>query len=150
MSETSTIRITRRWPDADATSPAALMTPKAAGMISAPPSVRTGSGDRRDRLEFPRFFIAVPKGSKLRTDHRSAGRQHGIGSDHSPGTIDADYRGEVMIAVINQRKQKIRLSGGDRIAQMVISRVFKADLKVVAALDETDRNAGGFGHTGIK
>jgi len=81
---------------------------------------------------------------------RSLAVKHGIGLINSPGTIDADYRGEVMIAVINLGKKSYTFHRGDRIAQMVINRVFKATLNVVSKLDETDRNAGGFGHTGIQ
>ena len=97
------------------------------------------------------FSIAIPEGFEAQIRPRSGlAVKHGIGLINSPGTIDADYRGEVMIAVINLGKKSYSFHRGDRIAQMVINRVFKATLNVVAKLDETDRNTGGFGHTGIK
>ena len=97
------------------------------------------------------FAMALPNGFEAQIRPRSGlAVKHGIGIINAPGTIDADYRGEVMIAVINQGRKSYTFHRGDRIAQMVINRIFKATLKVVAKLDETDRNAGGFGHTGIK
>jgi len=97
------------------------------------------------------FSIAIPEGFEAQIRPRSGlAVKHGIGLINSPGTIDADYRGEVMIAVINLGRKSYTFHRGDRIAQMVINRAFKAKLKVVEKLDETDRNVGGFGHTGIK
>ena len=74
--------------------------------------------------------------------------KHGIGLVNSPGTIDADYRGEVKIAVINFGQSAYTFHRGDRIAQMVIQKVYQAELQPVQQLDETSRNTGGFGHTG--
>jgi dUTP pyrophosphatase len=74
--------------------------------------------------------------------------KHGIGLINSPGTIDADYRGEIKIAVINLGPAPYTFRRGDRIAQMVIKKVYLARLDVVEELDETKRNTGGFGHTG--
>jgi dUTP pyrophosphatase len=67
---------------------------------------------------------------------------------NSPGTIDADYRGEVMIAVINLAPAAYTVRRGDRIAQMVIQRVYQARLEEVRQLETTGRSTGGFGHTG--
>ena len=75
--------------------------------------------------------------------------KHGIGLINSPGTIDSDYRGEIMIAVINLGKNRYTIRRGDRIAQMIIQRVYQARLNIVEHLDETERNTGGFGHTGL-
>jgi dUTP pyrophosphatase len=75
--------------------------------------------------------------------------KHGIGLINSPGTIDSDYRGEVMIAVINLGKKRYTVHRGERIAQMIINKVYRASLKVVEQLDETERDTGGFGHTGL-
>jgi len=95
------------------------------------------------------FAVAIPEGFEIQIRPRSGlAVNHGIGIINSPGTIDADYRGEVKIAVINLGGKKYTVKRGDRIAQMVIKRVYQARLKVVEQLDETDRNSGGFGHTG--
>jgi dUTP pyrophosphatase len=69
---------------------------------------------------------------------------------NSPGTIDADYRGEIGIVMINHGEETATLQPGDRIAQLVISPVHRAELVVAEDLDETGRSAGGFGHTGIE
>jgi len=152
MTETLTIRITRLRPDSDADIPLPqYMTPQAAGLDVC-------AAVRNDLILEPGaialiptgFSIAVPEGFEAQIRPRSGlAVKHGIGLINSPGTIDADYRGEVMIAVINLGRKRYTFHRGDRIAQMVINRVFKATLKVVAKLDETDRNTGGFGHTGI-
>ena len=95
------------------------------------------------------FAIAIPGGFEAQIRPRSGlAAKHGIGLINSPGTIDADYRGEVMIPVINLGKKDYTIHRGDRIAQMVIKRVYQARLQVVEHLDETIRNDGGFGHTG--
>ena len=96
------------------------------------------------------FAIAIPEGYEAQIRPRSGlAATHGIGIINSPGTIDADFRGEVKIAVINLGKRDYSLCRGDRIAQMVIKRYYHARLKVVQQLDETERNTGGFGHTGF-
>jgi dUTP pyrophosphatase len=153
MTETPTIRITRLRPDSDADIPLPqYMTPQAAGLDVC-------AAIRNDLVLEPGaitliptgFFIAIPEGFEAQIRPRSGlAVKHGIGLINSPGTIDADYRGEVMIAVINLGRKSYIFHRGDRIAQMVINRVFKATLKVVEKLDETDRNTGGFGHTGIR
>jgi dUTP pyrophosphatase len=74
--------------------------------------------------------------------------KHGIGLINSPGTIDTDYRGEIKIAVINLGTKPYTFRRGDRIAQMIIKKVYFARLEIVEELDETKRNTGGFGHTG--
>jgi dUTP pyrophosphatase len=96
------------------------------------------------------FAIAVPEGFEAQIRPRSGlAVKHGIGIINSPGTIDSDYRGEVKIAVINLGEKNYTFRRGDRIAQMVVKRVYQARLKVVEQLDETVRNTGGFGHTGL-
>jgi dUTP pyrophosphatase len=95
------------------------------------------------------FAVAIPEGFEAQIRPRSGlAVKHGIGLINSPGTIDADYRGEVKIAVINLGTEPYIFKRGDRVAQMVIKRVYQARLKVVDKLDETERNTGGFGHTG--
>jgi dUTP pyrophosphatase len=95
------------------------------------------------------FAMALPVGYEAQIRPRSGlAVKHGIGLINSPGTIDADYRGEVMIAVINLGPQPYTFQRGDRVAQMIIHRVHQAELQEVEYLDETHRNTGGFGHTG--
>ena len=95
------------------------------------------------------FAIALPAGFEAQIRPRSGlAVKHGIGLINSPGTIDADYRGEIMIAVINLGVQSYTFHRGDRIAQMVIKKVHQVRLDVVEELDETGRSTGGFGHTG--
>jgi dUTP pyrophosphatase len=95
------------------------------------------------------FAIALPQGFEAQIRPRSGlAIKHGIGLINSPGTIDADYRGEIKIAVINLGPAPYTFRRGDRIAQMVIKKVYLARLDVVEELGETERNTGGFGHTG--
>ena len=76
--------------------------------------------------------------------------KQGITCLNTPGTIDADYRGEIKVILINLSKEPQIINDGDRIAQMVFQSVEKVDWELVVALDETQRGAGGFGHTGKK
>jgi dUTP pyrophosphatase len=126
------------------------MTPKAAGMdICAAIEKDLVLGKGVVALIPTGFAVAIPEGFEIQIRPRSGlAVNHGIGLINSPGTIDADYRGEIKIAVINLGGKKYTVKRGDRIAQMVIKRVYQARLKVVEQLDETDRNSGGFGHTG--
>lgn len=95
------------------------------------------------------FAMALPSGFEAQIRPRSGlAVQYGITIINAPGTIDADYRGEVKIGLINLGLQPVTLKRGDRIAQMVVQRVVQARINEVEALEETDRNAGGFGHTG--
>ncbi len=95
------------------------------------------------------FAMALPDGFEAQVRPRSGlAVKHGIGIINAPGTIDADYRGEVKIALINLGPETVTLNRGDRIAQMVIQQVYRARVNVVEQLDDTDRSAGGFGHTG--
>jgi len=94
--------------------------------------------------------VALPPGFEAQIRPRSGlAFRHGIGIINAPGTIDADYRGEIKVALINLGKRPYTVSRGDRIAQMVVQKVFQAALDIVDALEETERNDGGFGHTGI-
>jgi dUTP pyrophosphatase len=95
------------------------------------------------------FAMELPPGYEAQIRPRSGlAVKHGIGLINSPGTIDADYRGEVMIAVINLGPRPYTFHRGDRVAQMIINRVHQAESMEVEHLDETRRNTGGFGHTG--
>ena len=95
--------------------------------------------------------ISVPPGYEAQIRPRSGiALKHGVGMVNSPGTIDADYRGEIGIILINWGKDPFVIQRGDRIAQMVIARVCRAEFREVEELDETERGDGGFGHSGIK
>ncbi len=97
------------------------------------------------------LFIALPEGYEAQIRPRSGlAIKQGITCLNSPGTIDADYRGEIKIILINLSAETHTISNGDRIAQMIINKYEKVELRSVEVLDETDRNSGGFGHTGIQ
>jgi dUTP pyrophosphatase len=94
--------------------------------------------------------IELPNGYEAQVRSRSGlAIKHGISCLNSPGTIDADYRGEIKVILINLSEKPVVIRRGDRIAQLVISKVSKAELFEVQELSETDRGSGGFGHTGI-
>jgi len=96
------------------------------------------------------FAVALPAGFELQVRPRSGlAVKHGITLINSPGTIDADYRGEVRIAMVNLGKNVFTVNRGDRIAQLVLAPVVRACLEIVEELDATERGAGGFGHTGV-
>jgi len=96
------------------------------------------------------IYISLPVGYEAQIRPRSGlAIKHGIGIVNSPGTIDADYRGLINIILINFSKDPYVVKRGSRIAQMIISKVTQADLEVVTELDRTERNTGGFGHTGV-
>ncbi len=97
------------------------------------------------------FALSVPFGYEVQIRPRSGlALKHGVGLVNSPGTIDSDYRGEVGIIMTNWGSEPFTIKRGDRIAQMVISKVFKADIVETDNLDDTSRGRGGFGHTGIE
>ena len=94
--------------------------------------------------------IALPPGYEAQIRPRSGlAIKKGISMVNAPGTIDSDYRGEISIILINMGSEAVSFTRGDRIAQMVIARVSLADWKQVDELDTTDRNSGGFGHSGV-
>ncbi|MDX2454713.1 dUTP diphosphatase [Desulfosarcina sp.] len=95
------------------------------------------------------FAMALPDGFEAQIRPRSGlAVKHGITIINAPGTIDADYRGEVKVALINLGQESVTLKRGDRIAQMVIQQVCQVRINVVEQLNDTDRSVGGFGHTG--
>ena len=95
--------------------------------------------------------IALPVGYEAQIRPRSGlALKHGITVLNSPGTVDADYRGEVMALLINLSQEDFIINPGERIAQMVIARHEQAEFQIVEELDETERGAGGYGHTGTK
>jgi len=97
------------------------------------------------------LFMELPVGYEAQVRPRSGlAFKHGIGVLNSPGTIDADYRGEIKVILVNLSDQSFEIQDGERIAQMVISAHVQAQLEEVEILSETKRGAGGFGHTGHK
>lgn len=97
------------------------------------------------------LYIALPKGYEAQVRPRSGlALKHGITVLNTPGTVDADYRGELMVLLINFSTEDFIINAGERIAQMVIARHEQAEFVEVEVLDETERGAGGYGHTGVK
>ena len=95
------------------------------------------------------LYIALPEGYEAMIRPRSGmAFKHGITVINTPGTIDADYRGEIKIALINLSKEAFTINNGDRIAQMVVNKYEKVTFKITDRLDETERGSGGYGHTG--
>lgn len=97
------------------------------------------------------LYIALPEGFEAQIRPRSGlALKHGLTVLNTPGTIDADYRGELMVLLVNFSTEDFVVNDGERIAQMVIARHEQADLELVTELDDTERGAGGYGHTGVK
>lgn len=93
--------------------------------------------------------ISIPEGYEAELRPRSGlAFKNGVTLVNSPGTIDADYRGEIMVLMVNLGKAPFRIRRGDRIAQMLLHKVSRVVWEVCDALDQTKRGAGGFGHTG--
>jgi dUTP pyrophosphatase len=147
-----TIKILRLHPEHDSDIPLPrYMTPQSSGMDLC--------AAIKDNQELPvgsitviptGIAIALPPGFEAQIRPRSGlAFKHGIGIINAPGTIDADYRGEIKVALINLGERPYTIRRGDRIAQMVIQKVYQAQLEVADALEETERNEGGFGHTGV-
>ena len=97
------------------------------------------------------LYIALPVGFEAQIRPRSGlALKHGITVLNTPGTIDADYRGELMVLLVNFSDTDFVINNGERIAQMVIARHEQGTFEPVDILDETERGAGGYGHTGVK
>ena len=97
------------------------------------------------------LFLSLPPGFEAQVRPRSGlALKRGITVLNTPGTIDADYRGEVGVILINLSQEPFTINDGERIAQMVIARHEQAVWEEVDVLDETERGAGGFGHSGVK
>ena len=151
MNTSPVIKIVRLRPDTDSDIPLPrYMTPQSAGMDLCAAIRKDLVLNKGELALIPTgFAIALPEGFEAQIRPRSGlAIKHGIGLINSPGTVDTDYRGEIKIAVINLGGKTYTFHRGDRIAQMVIKKVYVARLEIVEALDETRRNTGGFGHTG--
>ena len=97
------------------------------------------------------LFMALPEGFEAQVRPRSGlAIKHGITVLNTPGTIDADYRGEIGVILMNFGQEDFLIQDGERIAQMVVSKYEQVDFLDVELLDETERGSGGFGHSGIK
>ncbi len=97
------------------------------------------------------LHIALPQGYEAQVRPRSGlALKHGITVLNTPGTIDADYRGEIGVVLVNLSDEDFVVNPGERVAQMVIARYEQAVLQTVDTLDETERGEGGYGHTGVK
>lgn len=97
------------------------------------------------------LFISLPEGYEAQVRPRSGlAFKYGITVLNTPGTIDADYRGEIGVILVNLGQEDFVVNDGERIAQMVVARYEQVELLAVETLDETERGAGGFGHSGVK
>jgi dUTP pyrophosphatase len=147
-----TINFIRLRPEQDADLPLPqYMTDQAAGMdICAGVATDLSIDPGKIVLVPTGFAMALPNGFEAQVRPRSGlAVAHGIGIVNSPGTIDADYRGEIRIALINFGSMPYTIRRGDRIAQLVINKVSRVQPKLVKRLNTTARNEKGFGHTGI-
>ena len=97
------------------------------------------------------LYIALPEGTEAQVRPRSGlAAKHGVTVLNTPGTIDADYRGEIKVILVNLSNEPFTINPGERIAQMVVARYEKVEWDEVESLDTTERGAGGFGSTGTK
>lgn len=127
-------------------------TPQSAGMdlranIEEPVTIGT-----LERTIVPTgLFIQLPVGYEAQVRPRSGlAIKNGVTCINTPGTIDSDYRGEIMVGLVNLSKDPFTINPGERIAQMVIAQHEQADFVVVDTLDKSERGTGGIGHTGVK
>lgn len=146
-----TIRICRLYPERDADLPIPrYMTSHASGMdiccaLEGEVQLETGAVG----IIPTGIALSIPEDFEIQVRPRSGlAFTHGIGIINSPGTIDADYRGEIRIGMINWGDKPYTIRRGDRIAQLVLQKIYRARFEIVETLDETLRNDGGFGHTG--
>jgi dUTP pyrophosphatase len=151
MTHTPVIQFLYVRPETDADIPLpCYMTPRASGMdIYAAVEKDTVIEPGAVSLIPTGFALSIPEGFEVQIRPRSGlALNHQITLINSPATIDADYRGEVKVALINLGKTPFTVQRKNRIAQMVVQQVCQAELEIVKVLDETERSAGGFGHTG--
>ena len=130
----------------------AYATPQSAGMDLRANITEPITLQPMERRIIPTgLHIALPEGYEAQVRPRSGlAFKHGITVLNSPGTIDADYRGELMVLLVNLSADAFVVNDGERIAQMVVARHAQGQFVPVAELDDTERGAGGYGHTGVK
>jgi dUTP diphosphatase len=123
-------------------------TPGASGLdLRADEPFTLAPGERR--LVPTGLALELPRGHEGQVRPRSGlAVRHGVGVVNGPGTIDSDYRGEVGVVLVNHGQAPVSFARGDRIAQLVVAPVVRAELELVEELSESDRGAGGFGSTG--
>ncbi len=149
MSNEIVLQVSRRPGTEDVPLPR-YQTEHAAGMdvcaaVEEPLEIKPG-----ERYAVPTgLFLAIPVGFEAQIRPRSGlAIKNGVTLPNTPGTIDADYRGELMVLLVNLGREPFTVTRGMRIAQMVVAPVTRAKLEVVEGLPETERGDGGFGHTG--
>lgn len=97
------------------------------------------------------LYIALPEGYEAQIRPRSGlALKHGITVLNTPGTVDADYRGEIMVLLVNFSNEPFIVKDGERIAQLIVAKHEQVSFELTETLDETERGAGGYGHTGLK
>lgn len=126
-------------------------TPSSAGMdLKANTTEPIVLGPLERQMVPTGIYIALPEGYEAQVRPRSGlAAKYGVTVANAPGTVDADYRGEIKVILINLSNEKFVVNPGDRIAQLVIAKYERVEWDEVATLDETERGEGGFGHTGI-
>jgi len=145
------VLVRRLRPEEDADLPLpCYMSEKAAGMdVCAAVREEMVIEPGRGALVPTGLAIALPEGYEVQVRPRSGlAVKHSVGLINAPGTIDADYRGEVKVALFNFGAEPYHVRRGERVAQLVLSRVWRAELREVAELPGSVRGGGGFGHTG--
>ena len=140
----------KRLPHGEGLPPPAYASAHAAGMdIVSAEDLTLAPGARH--AVATGFAVAIPEGFEIQVRPRSGlALKHGISLPNTPGTIDADYRGEMKVIMINLGAEPFDIRRGERIAQLVPARVQRAVFAEVESLDETIRGEGGFGSTGVK
>ena len=125
-------------------------TPQSAGMDLRANTEEAFTLKPLERKLFPTgLYISLPEGYEAQVRPRSGlALKHGITVLNTPGTVDADYRGEIGVVLVNLSNEPFTVEPGERIAQMGIAKHEQAEFVVVEELDETERGAGGYGHTG--
>jgi len=149
---TVTVQVRRVFPDRDLDLPLpAYRTPGSAGMdLAAALEGEVTLAPGEIRLIPTGLALAIPEGFEGQIRPRSGlALKHGISLSNSPGTIDSDYRGEIGLPVINLGARPYTIRRGERLAQLVIQRVYRASLQETDRLDPTERGPGGFGHSGV-
>jgi dUTP pyrophosphatase len=147
-----TLRIRRLHPERDQDLPIPAYMSSGSSGLDLPAAIdgQATLAPGEIRLIPTGLAIAIPPGFEGQIRPRSGlALKHGLGLINSPGTIDSDYRGEIGLAVINLGQRPYTVHRGDRLAQLVINRVFQAEVQLVDDLERTERNDGGFGHSGL-
>ena len=153
LDEAPRLLIKRLHPERDHDLPLPrYMTPGAAGMDVVAAPVEPIVLGRGSRVLVPTgLALEIPAGFEVQVRPRSGlALRHGVTLANAPGTIDSDYRGELGVILINLGEAPVTITRGDRVAQLVVSPVVQAEVVVVETLADSDRGAGGFGHTGAR